>query len=409
MQVMDSFVMLGLYFTVLVVEPDGAYGLSRGSLAGNNGAAVPPVTNGICAISVTTHGYKCEEHELKTDDGYILNMQRIPEGRVGGHKKQPVLIQHGIFADAITWLLNSPEQNLPMILADNGFDVWISNTRGTRFSQKHISLNPVQPEFWDWSWDELVAYDLPAFFGYVFNQTGQKIHYIGHSLGTLMAMASFSEGHQADMLQSAALLSPIAYLSHMKTALVVLAAKAFVGEIATMFGLAEFNPKGPEVSAFLKDLCDNPGVNCYDLVSAISGKNCCLNASTIDFALQNEPQPTATKNLVHLAQIVRDGAIKKYDYGNPDDNMKHYGEAKPPVYNISNIDLELRLFISYGGLDALSDVEDVGLLLDLLKLHDVNKLSIQYLKDYAHLDFVMGVNAKDLVYNQVVKFFKYQQ
>ncbi|GMI76831.1 Myzus persicae-induced lipase 1 [Hibiscus trionum] len=410
MQVMASLVVLGLCFMVLAVEPDGAYGSSRGSLAGNSAAAAAPVTNGICAISVTTHGYKCEEHELKTDDGYILNMQRIPEGRVGGSRGgQPVLIQHGIFADAITWLLNSPEQNLPMILADNGFDVWISNTRGTRFSQKHISLNPVQPEFWDWSWDELVAYDLPAFFGYVFNQTGQKIHYIGHSLGTLMAMASFSEGHQADMLQSAALLSPIAYLSHMKTALVVLAAKAFVGEIATMFGLAEFNPKGPEVSAFLKDLCDNPGVNCYDLVSAISGKNCCLNASTIDFALQNEPQSTATKNLVHLAQIVRDGVIKKYDYGNPDDNMKHYGEAKPPVYNISNIDRELRLFISYGGLDALSDVEDVGLLLDLLKLHDVNKLSIQNIKDYAHLDFIMGVNAKDMVYNQVVKFFKYQQ
>lgn len=38
--------------------------------------------------------------QVKTQDGYILNMQRIPEGRIGGNssgnKKQPVLIQHGV-------------------------------------------------------------------------------------------------------------------------------------------------------------------------------------------------------------------------------------------------------------------------------------------------------------------------
>lgn len=33
-----------------------------------------------------------------------------------------------------------------------------------------------------------------------------------------------------------------------------------------------------------------------------AGKNCCLNASTVDVFLKNEPQPTSTKNFVHLAQ-----------------------------------------------------------------------------------------------------------
>ncbi|KAL4332998.1 hypothetical protein GQ457_07G000580 [Hibiscus cannabinus] len=411
MQVMASpagLVALGSCFLVLVVGAHGwSWSWSRGPFARNNGALA---VNGICATSVTIHGYKCEEHQVKTEDGYILNMQRIPEGREGGgnRKKQPVLIQHGVLVDGMTWLLNSPEQNLPMILADNGFDVWIANTRGTRFCRQHVSLDPVLPEFWDWSWDELVAYDLPAVFGFVFNHTGQKIHYIGHSLGTLIGLASFSEGHQADKLKSAAFLSPVAYLSHMKTALGVLAARAFVGEITTLFGIAEFNPKGPEASAFLKALCDHPGVDCYDLVSAVTGKNCCLNASTVDLFLQNEPQSTATKNMVHLAQTVRDGVLKKYDYGRPDYNLMRYGEPTPPAYNISNIARDLPIFISYGGQDALSDVQDVQLLLDHLKFHDVNKLSVQYIKDYAHADFIMGINAKDVVYNQVVQFFKNQ-
>lgn len=48
--------------------------------------------------------------------------------------------------------------------------------------------------------------------------------------GTLTALAAFSEGNQVDKVKSAAMLSPIAYVSHITTALGNLAAKAFVGE-----------------------------------------------------------------------------------------------------------------------------------------------------------------------------------
>ncbi|KAJ4831120.1 Lipoyl ligase [Turnera subulata] len=398
-----------LLVVLMVVMPNQANGSSRNAYFGQRNIVIQP--SGICATSVIPHGYKCQEIEVTTQDGYILSVQRIPEGRLAGGdaKKQPVIIQHGVLVDGMTWLLNPPEQNLPLILADNGFDVWIANTRGTRFSNRHTSLQPDEPDYWNWSWDELVTYDLPAVFGYVYGQTGQKTHYVGHSLGTLIAVASFSEGLLVDKLKSAVLLSPIAYLSHMNTALGVLAAKSFVGEITTLFGLAEFNPKGAPASAFLKALCAYPGLDCYDLLTALTGKNCCLNASTVDLFLRNEPQSTATKNMVHLAQTVRDGVIAKYNYGNPDFNVMHYGEARPPIYNLSNIPHNLPIFISYGGQDALSDVRDVQLLLDSLKFHDVDKLTIQYIKDYAHADFIMGVNAKDIVYNQIVSFFKHQR
>lgn len=46
-----------------------------------------------------------------------------------------------------------------------------------------------------------------------------------------MVLASLSEGRLVDKLKSVALLSPVAYLSHMTTALGVLAAKSFVGEV----------------------------------------------------------------------------------------------------------------------------------------------------------------------------------
>ncbi|KAM7509252.1 hypothetical protein LguiA_019705 [Lonicera macranthoides] len=366
-----NLVMLSLCALFLITQPCQALGSSRGPV-GPTGIAIsvgPPP--GICAAAASIHGYKCQEFDVRTDDGYILSVQRIPEGRRGGGgpNKQPVLLQHGVLVDGMTWLVNSPDQSLAFMLADSGFDVWIANTRGTRFSRRHVSLDPSNP-------------------------------------GTLIALASFSEGKQVDKVRSAVLLSPIAYLSHMTTALGVVAARAFVGEMTTLFGLAEFNPKGEPVANFLKALCADPGVDCYDLLSALTGKNCCLNVSTVDLFLKNEPQSTATKNLVHLAQTVRDGILAKYDYGNSDFNVEHYGESKPPHYNLALIPKDLPLFLSYGGQDALSDVRDVETLLDSLKLHDADKLSVQYIKDYAHADFIMGVTAKDIVYNQILTFFK---
>ncbi|KAL6293648.1 hypothetical protein ACE6H2_001790 [Prunus campanulata] len=125
------------------------------------------VDGGICKSLVETQGYACEEHKVTTADGYVLGLQRIPAGRSGNKTaaKLPVLLQHGLLM-----------------------------------------------AYWDWSWDELTTYDLPAAFQYVNNQTGQKLHYVGHSLGTLTALAAFSQEKLLNLLRSAALLSPIAYL-----------------------------------------------------------------------------------------------------------------------------------------------------------------------------------------------------
>ena len=45
----------------------------------------------------------------------------------------------------MTWLLLPPHQSLAFVLADNGFDVWIANTRGTKYSRGHVSLDVNDP------------------------------------------------------------------------------------------------------------------------------------------------------------------------------------------------------------------------------------------------------------------------
>lgn len=95
-----------------------------------------------------------------------------------------------------------------------------------------------------------------------------------------------------------------------------------------------------------------------------------------------------------------------YDYGNEWDNKEHYGQATPPEYEMRSIPNELPLFLSYGGKDLLSDVNDVQTLYHTMSGHDPDKLVMHYIQDYAHLDFVYAVNANQLVYNPLMAFFR---
>ncbi|KAI9090130.1 hypothetical protein K1719_028826 [Acacia pycnantha] len=392
-------------FLVCISEVQG-----RKSLYSLNGKDEVPSffrsdSDGICKSMVDTQGYKCEEHKVTTKDGFILSLQRIPARRSGKTAdKPPILLQHGIFSDAIVWLFNSPNESLGFILADNGYDVWLANTRATTYSSGHISLTPNDQAYWEWSWDELVSYDLHACVEYVFNQTGQKLHYAGHSLGTLMALAAFSEGELLNMIRSSALLSPIAHLNQIPSPAIKVAADIFLADVLYWLGLREFVPKEQEARELLEKICSIPDVNCSNLMTVFTGPNCCINSTRIDVLLDHEPQPTSTKNMIHLAQMVRNGNIAMFDYGDQAQNMQHYGQASPPVYDMASIPNDLPLFLSNGGNDTLSDVNDVDVLLDNLKDHDKDKLTVLFIEEYAHVDFVMGVNANQVVYQPMMNF-----
>ncbi|CAL1409229.1 unnamed protein product [Linum trigynum] len=381
--------------------------LSTGSSEGTKSVAHWVDDDGICRSMVESQGYACEEHQVTTEDGYILGIQRMQVAKSGKKAyKPPVLIQHGLFSDGATWMLNSPAESLPFLLVDDGYDVWIANTRGTIHSQGHTSLSPNDGAYWEWSWEELADYDLPAVFQYVYDHTGQqKHHYIGHSLGTLTALAAFAEGDLLNMSRSAALLCPIAHLNHI-TSPSKIAADMYLAEDIYKLGYREFLKGGLAFTKFIDAVCSKPGINCTDLVAAMTGPSCCVNASRVDPFLDSQPQPTSVKNIVHLSQMIRTGNIAKYDYGNEADNMDHYHQPTPPAYIMSKIQPSFPLFLAYGGKDMLADVDDMAILIDNLKDHDDSKLVLHFVDSYAHVDFVFGVNAHSVVYGPIMDFFK---
>lgn len=101
---------------------------------------------------ITEAGYPIEVHlNVETEDGYLLNLYRIPYGKSGqtDGTRPVILLMHGLLGSAEDWLVRGPSNGLGYILADSGYDVWMANARGTTHSRKHTRLNPnLDPRYW---------------------------------------------------------------------------------------------------------------------------------------------------------------------------------------------------------------------------------------------------------------------
>ena len=144
------------------------------------------------------NGFAIEEHKVTTSDGYILTLFRIPGflNETQPYIKKPVvLLQHGLEADAMQWVINSPDKASAFNLVSEGYDVWMGNNRGCKYSVSHTSLDPVLNKtlFWDFDFEDMGLKDVPAEIDFILGSTKQeKLSYIGHSEGTTQMFIGLS-------------------------------------------------------------------------------------------------------------------------------------------------------------------------------------------------------------------------
>lgn len=121
---------------------------------------------------ITGRGYPVEIHYVTSSDGYILELHRIPHGKdqkmASNVSRRPVFLQHGLFSTDNVWLILPNALGIPkffnltfewlllllltaFILADQVYDVWLGNARGSTYSRRHVSLDPAKENYWSFS------------------------------------------------------------------------------------------------------------------------------------------------------------------------------------------------------------------------------------------------------------------
>ncbi|KAL0488445.1 triacylglycerol lipase [Acrasis kona] len=385
---------------------------------------VPP--DNYVSVNVTqlieAQGYPCEQHDVVTKDGFILSVQRIPHGRNNkdiGKKRRVVFLQHGLLDASSTWVNNFYNQSLGFILADFGYDVFLGNVRGNRYSMGHTHLKPDSKEFWEWSLDEMAAIDLPAMIEYTLNLTKQeKLDYVGHSQGCVIALACFSQdvcstdgkGNIAQHINTFFALAPAPFVGHITSPLFNFLGKFHMAEAFKYFGFNQFSPSTPLFRKLLPSVCQDSHIGYKICINACKRCLCAgcdsmrhnVNMTRLPIYVDGVPAGTSVQNMIHWSQAVTTDGFQMLDYGSVEENMKHYNQEKPPSYNVTNIKTDIAVF--YGGMDSLGDAEDISLWLPMLPQHRLRMK--KYYPSYGHLDFVWSFNAARDIYESIVDYLR---
>jgi len=354
------------------------------------------------------HGYPVENHYIQTKDGYIITVQRIPYGRSGPGTKprKPVLVQHGMFCTSAVWVSNTADKNLPYLLAEAGYDVWLGNVRGTKFGQNHTTLSPDDHQFWKFSFDEFSLFDAPAIIDTMLNKTGfSQVYYIGQSLGTSMSFAMLSSLPKYNQIVRTSFnLAPVARVDHLRVIALRLAAP-FSKELALLLDLFGMEDKVP-LPVFLKlvkllgrTVCISPLKFACEIVvgSAFGFDTAQLNTTRAPVYMAHTPGMSSRQNAIHLSQLYLSKKFQKHDYGK-EENLRRYNQTTPPEYDLSKITTQVALF--WGDNDYLADPEDVDWLSHQLK-NMVLKYRVPY-KNFNHMDFILAIDVKSLLYDKLI-------
>ncbi|XP_040480123.1 lipase member K isoform X2 [Ursus maritimus] len=334
------------------------------------GRITNPEANMNISQIISYWGYPCEEYDVVTKDGYVLGIYRIPHGR------------------------GFPRTN-------TGYDVWMGNSRGNTWSRKHLKFSPKSREYWAFSVDEMANYDLPATIKFIVEKTGQeRVYYVGHSQGTTIAFIAFSTNPElAKRIKIFFALAPVVTVKYTQSPLkkfTILSREV----VKALFGDKMFYPHTFFDQFIATKVCNRKLFRhiCSNFLFTLSGfdpKN--LNMSRLDVYLAQSAAGTSVQNMLHWAQAANSGLFQAFDWGNPDQNMMHFHQRTPPIYDVTKMAVPTAVWS--GGQDRVADLKDIeNLLPKITKL-----IYYKFIPHYNHVDFYLGQDAPQEVYQDLIR------
>jgi len=341
------------------------------------------------------YGYKCEEHYVHTKDGYILGVHRIPpKDRQHTTFQGVVFLQHGFMQNSESWIVRGPAKALPFILADFGYDVWLGNNRGNKYSYKHTTYSAHEEEFWNFCLDDFANSDLPAMFEHVLAVTGVKsLSYIGFSQGTAQAFAAFSTNEKlTEKIKLFVALAPATRVYQLSNPIVAALTTSRPDLVFLLLGKKALLS---ETLFWRRVLAPHSFVALIDfsLKYLFKWSTSELDPLEKELMYSHLYSYSSVKCLVHWFQITRTSRFQMYD-GTVSPVHNSYLHYVLPAYQPSKIKCPMAIF--YGGKDTVPDMKYL--------LNEVPPSTFIHKEDnYEHLDLIWAASAPERIFKKVVE------
>ena len=395
-------------------------------------------------------GFDCESHSVRTEDGFWLVLFRIVPRRrwrrrntgndddddnddddnddddnddddndddnddddddddkeddeqSGGLGAGPaVLFMHGLMLSSDSFLATGA-RSLPIALARAGYDVWLGNNRGNRYSHKHDRLAPDCDAYWDYCLDELARYDVPALVDYVLCicSSGQKtpavskLAYCGFSNGTAQGFAALAlHPGLSQRIGCFIALSPAVAVNSIQESLVRSLIESRLHMIYVLFGRRHMLGITSTAQRLL-----SPEFFAWSMDKAVrflfGWRMEHINQEEKARVYQHTYSYSSVKQVVHWFQMIQSGSpgLKMWDTNVTPSRHAH---RKPPVYDTRRISTEdCKIHCWVGTKDTLVDA---GGLVDVLP----EGATVTHVEGLTHLEMMWAEGLDEGVFREV--------
>lgn len=307
--------------------------------------------------------YLVSKYTVETKDGYLLSLVKVTNVDNNENKhRQQIFIQHGILDSHESWIYIS-HKSLVYALVDNGYDVWLGNSRGNRFSRKHRTLDPDKnSDFWNFSFEEMGKYDIPAFLDYIYYQMTyrEKIIVIAHSQGTssvFSGLVSYEDYYKSRVKLYIAL-TPAIKNSNVRSKFVKFLCNSNIEKGLELLGIQEIGSNNADLTNVLTKITTNVPELTKLVLALVVDANYYKkdNTEEVNKLMKLIPCGSSLKSFVHFKQLTNTNRFARYDYGRRK-NLEIYKSEDPPEYDLGRIkNVPIALF--FGDDDLLIGHQD---------------------------------------------------
>lgn len=327
--------------------------------------------------------------------------------------------------------MRSWNRSLAFVLANNGYDVWLGETRGSNdansrrstsraigavFNGENARKNMTIAEnirllleswdYWSFSQDDIVAHEYKSHIDTVLKITGsQKLHLFTFSLSTPTSLAFLgSRPDYAAKVQGYVSMAPI--VSGQGVSLFVRLVfetfcPFFPNELGTLFftdllltkpfrDLLLFWSRPPQLRYMLTKTLITLGMGPSAKYQTLLDMN----------VLGHLMRRLSFKELKQMCQQMRSNKLQKFDYG-PIKNQILYNQTSPPEYDLSNLNIRDWIIVAARH-DSLSTPQVVDHLIDIVNPKPIARLEVPH---FNHADLFAGWENDKYVNLPILRYY----